>query len=289
MARHDGAIFTNENHTHLCYCCGRVSHPFPVPVPAVVAPAHAIAELPPRQGSALPPLPRSGVGSALQTTQRHLVVVAIVGLHLLAVWGLLQVQAVREAAVHAAPILVGLLKAPSPPAPPPPLPTPAAKPPPPHAKPQPVAQPPVIATTASPTPESITVPPPQEAPTPTTTAPQAVSSLASTQPAVATPPAPPPAPKLLPDDAVQYLQAPQLVYPPLSMRRRETGLVIVRAYVGTEGGAPRSVQVEQSSGHPRLDQAALSAVQQARFRPYAEKGQPVEGWALIPIRFELEK
>ena len=288
MARHDGAIFTNENHTHLCYCCGRVSHPFPVPVPAVVAPAHAIAGLP-RQGSALPPLPRSGVGSALPTTQRHLVVVAIVGLHLLAVWGLLQVQAVREAAVHAAPILVSLLKAPAPPAPPPPLPTPAAKPPPPRAKPQPVAQPPVIATTASPTPESITVPPPQEAPTPTTTAPQAVSSLASTQPAVATPPAPPPAPKLLPDDAVQYLQAPQLVYPPLSMRRRETGLVIVRAYVGTEGGAPRSVQVEQSSGHPRLDQAALSAVQQARFRPYAEKGQPVEGWALIPIRFELEK
>jgi periplasmic protein TonB len=65
--------------------------------------------------------------------------------------------------------------------------------------------------------------------------------------------------------------------------------VIVRAHVGTEGGAPHSVQVEKPSGHARLDQAALAAVQRARFKPYAEKGQPVEGWALIPIRFELEK
>ena len=261
--------------------------PLLVSTRSVIAPARMLAE-PSRHGTALPPLQRCGMSSALGATQRRLVIVAIVGLHLLAVWGLLQVQAVREAAVHAAPILVSLLTAPTPPAPPPPQPTPAAKPPPPRAKPQPVAQPPVIATTASPTPESITIPPPQEAPAPTPAAPQPVSSLASTQPVVAAPPAPP-APKLLPDDAVQYLQAPQLVYPPLSMRRRETGLVVVRAYVGTEGGAPRSVQVERSSGHPRLDQAALSAVQLARFRPYAEKGQPVEGWALIPIRFELEK
>jgi protein TonB len=113
--------------------------------------------------------------------------------------------------------------------------------------------------------------------------------VVSAEPAVAATPAPPPAPKLLPDNAVQYLQSPQVVYPPLSLRRAETGLVIVRAYIGTDGGAPRTVQVERSSGHARLDQAALAAVQAARFRPYAEKGQPVEGWALIPIRFQLEK
>jgi periplasmic protein TonB len=181
-----------------------------------------------------------------------------------------------------APILVSLLAAPVPPAPPPPGPQPAPKPQP-RAKLQPAPQPPLLATPASPTPEVITVPPPQEAPAPD----QPTAAIATA--AAAAPAAPPPAPKLLPDDAVQYLQAPQLAYPPLSMRRRETGLVVVRAYVGTEGGTPRTVQVERSSGHARLDQAALSAVQQARFRPYAEKGQPVEGWALIPIRFELEK
>jgi protein TonB len=218
--------------------------------------------------------------------QRRFVVALIVGLHLLAVWGLLQVQAVREATTQAVPILVSLLAAPTPPVPPPPTASPAPKPQP-RARLQPAPQPPVLATPASPTPETITVPPPQQAPEPVPAPPQPTTAIATTAPAA--PPAPPPAPKLLPDDAVQYLQAPQLLYPPLSLRRRETGLVVVRAYVGTEGGAPRTVQVERSSGHARLDQAALSAVQQARFRPYAEKGQPVEGWALIPIRFELEK
>jgi protein TonB len=218
--------------------------------------------------------------------QRRFVVVLIVGLHLLAVWGLLQVQAVREAATQAVPILVSLLAAPTPPVPPPPTASPAPKPQP-RARLQPAPQPPVLATPASPTPETVTVPPPQQAPEPAPAPPQPTTAIATTAPAA--PPAPPPAPKLLPDDAVQYLQAPQLLYPPLSLRRRETGLVVVRAYVGTEGGPPRTVQVERSSGHARLDQAALSAVQQARFRPYAERGQPVEGWALIPIRFELEK
>jgi periplasmic protein TonB len=117
-------------------------------------------------------------------------------------------------------------------------------------------------------------------------------------PTVAAPPAPaevveaaaqPPAPRQIPDSAVQFLQLPEVLYPRLSQRHGETGLVIVRAHVGTGGGMPHSVQIEKSSGHARLDQAALAAVHRARFKPYAEKGQPVEGWALVPIRFELEK
>ena len=103
-------------------------------------------------------------------------------------------------------------------------------------------------------------------------------------PAVAAPP-----PKLLPDAAVQYLEPPRVEYPRLSQKRGETGLVLVRAYIGSGGGAPHSAQVEQSSGHARLDQAAVAAVHKARFKPYAEAGRPVQGWALIPIRFELEK
>lgn len=236
----------------------------------------------------LPPL--GSTAGTLSAMQRRLVVGIIAGLHLLAVWALLQVQVVRDAAVQVAPILVSLLATPTPPAPPPPTPRPLpVQKPQPKARLQPAPQPQVLATTATPTPESITVPPPQEAPTPV--AAPAPSNMSSSEPTVAAPPPPPPAPapKLLPDDAVQYLQSPQVVYPPLSLRRAETGLVIVRAYIGTEGGAARTVQVERSSGHARLDQAALAAVQAARFRPYAEKGRPVEGWALIPIRFQLEK
>ena len=103
------------------------------------------------------------------------------------------------------------------------------------------------------------------------------------------PAAPPPAPRTLPNSAVQFLQPPEVVYPRLSQRNAETGMVVVRAYVGAAGGNAQSVQVERSSGHDRLDQAALAAVRKARFKPYSENGQPVEGWALVPIKFELEK
>jgi protein TonB len=88
---------------------------------------------------------------------------------------------------------------------------------------------------------------------------------------------------------VQYLEPPDVVYPRLSQRQRETGLVVVRATIGVAGGAPRSVTLERSSGHSRLDDAALAAVRRARFKPHSERGQPVEGWALIPIKFELEQ
>lgn len=234
----------------------------------------------------LPPLRHAEAGDGLGGAQRQLVIGAIVGLHLLAIWGLWQVQAVREAAAAAAPILVSLLPTPAAPTPPPPTPAPTPRPQP-RARVQPAPPAPVIATPDSSAPEPVVAPLPQEAPPPAAPPTVPSVSVASSTPIAA--PAPPPAPKQLPDDAVQYLQAPQLVYPPLSLRRAETGLVIVRAYIGTEGGSARSVQVERSSGHARLDQAAVAAVQRARFKPYAEKGQPVEGWALIPIRFELEK
>ena len=78
-------------------------------------------------------------------------------------------------------------------------------------------------------------------------------------------------------------------YPRQSRRNAESGLVIVRAYIDTSGGAPRSVQVDQSSGFVRLDQAALAAVQKARFKPYTENGRAIEGWVRIPINFVLEK
>jgi protein TonB len=88
---------------------------------------------------------------------------------------------------------------------------------------------------------------------------------------------------------VQYLEPPAVTYPRLSKRNGEAGLVVVRAYIDTSGGAPRSVLVEKPSRHPRLDEAAVAAVRKARFKPYTENGRPVEGWALIPIEFELEK
>jgi periplasmic protein TonB len=245
--------------------------------PSLLQPSRAYAGKP-----TLPPLPPSGADRAeLSAGQRRLLVGGIVGLHLAGIWGLLQVGAVREAVAQAAPIFVSLLAPEAPPQPvPPPRPAPQ-----PQFKPIVPRPAPLIAAAPTPAAESFVAP--AEPPPPEPTKPEAPPSLPVAAPAINAAAAP--APRMLPDSAVQFAEAPVLVYPPLSLRRRETGQVLVRAYVGTEGGAPRSVQVEQSSGHARLDDAALAAVQRARFKPYAEKGQPVEGWALIPIRFELEK
>jgi periplasmic protein TonB len=55
-----------------------------------------------------------------------------------------------------------------------------------------------------------------------------------------------------------------------------------------EDGKPRSVKVAKSSGYVRLDEAAISAIQKTRFKPPTLNGQPVAGYAQIPLTFELE-
>jgi protein TonB len=48
------------------------------------------------------------------------------------------------------------------------------------------------------------------------------------------------------------------------------------------------VLVSRSSGSSRLDNAALTAVRAARFKPYTENGVPLVVWTTVPIQFELE-
>jgi periplasmic protein TonB len=226
---------------------------------------------------ALPPLSAAS-GDELTPLQRRLAVAAIAGAHLAALYGLMQVGAVREAVRDAAPIFVDWIAPPAPPKPAPPPPPPK-----PTVAPKPVPQPsPVIAAAPSPAPAAFVVapaPPPEPAP------PEMPSALPAV---VATPLAPPPAPRVIPASAVQFVVPPQPEYPRLSRRNRETGVVIVRVLVDSDG-LPRTLQVEKSSGFERLDAAAVQALQRARFRPHTENGQPVEGWARVPLDFSLEK
>ena len=53
----------------------------------------------------------------------------------------------------------------------------------------------------------------------------------------------------------------------------------------TRPAARTNLQVNRSSGHPRLDEAAFAAVQKARFKPYTENGQPVVRLGLHSDRF----
>ena len=240
---------------------------------------------------------RPAAHDALTPTQRHCVVAAIVAVHSAAGWGLLQVSAVREAVIEAAPMFVALLAPPLPeppaPAPPPPTPPrPVLKSPPPPTPLIAAPAPPLPAPAAFTAPVAPPEPPPPliEAPAPAPAVVVAVAAPAPPAPAPApAPPAPPPAPpKLIPASAVQYLEAPAPEYPRVSRRFGEAGRVLVRVFID-ETGQPRQVVIAQSSGHPRLDEAALAAMRKARFRPYTENGQPTAGWAPAPIDFELER
>jgi protein TonB len=116
------------------------------------------------------------------------------------------------------------------------------------------------------------------------------AARAITIPAAAPPPAAPredrSEPKLV--SAVEYVREPVPRYPPQSRRLREQGLVVLRVVID-ERGAASSIEIETSSGHARLDDAAREAVLRAAFRPYVEDGEPRRALVLIPIEFALNR
>jgi protein TonB len=223
---------------------------------------------------------------------RRAMVGVVLAAHLVLGWGLLQIREVRETVAEAAPLVVSWI---APVTPPPP----AVIEPPPPPRSQPVVkrqrppEPKVVSAAPHPAPAPFVAPAPlPEPPAPVPVAPPAPAVAAAPAAAPIAPPpapvAPPPAPKVIPASAVQYLEPIALEYPRLSKRNGETGRVLIRVYID-EAGLAKNLQVNRSSGHPRLDEAALAAIQKARFKPYTENGQPVAGWAVIPLEFELEK
>ncbi len=84
-----------------------------------------------------------------------------------------------------------------------------------------------------------------------------------------------------------YLQNPEPEYPNLSKRLGEEGRVILRVLVNPEGLADQ-VEIRQSSGHPRLDQAALGTVRRWRFIPARRGPERLAAWVLVPLSFQLD-
>lgn len=138
----------------------------------------------------------------------------------------------------------------------------------------------------TPTPKAITAPP---APTPepeTEPVAEPVAAAAPSAPTVAATPTPAPAqPKTV--SGVEYIQAPQPDYPPISKRMGEQGKVLLRILVN-QRGRPERVDIQRSSGSARLDEAARQAAMRAVFKPHRENGQPVAVYALVPINFSLD-
>lgn len=154
------------------------------------------------------------------------------------------------------------------PSPPPKLPVPVRK--------APVPQPqPVLAVTRHTEPSpAFAVPPQPPAPPPTPTA------------ASPAPPGPP-APVIAARFDADYLHNPKPVYPGISRRNSEEGKVLLRVRVSAQGTA-LDVDIKQSSGFARLDEAAREAVNRWRFVPARRGDEAIESSVVVPITFALE-
>jgi protein TonB len=75
------------------------------------------------------------------------------------------------------------------------------------------------------------------------------------------------------------------MYPALSKRNRETGIVLLLVNVNPEGNAT-SVTLHKSSGYDRLDQAAIQAVNRWRFVPGMRGQSTVSATVIVPISFQ---
>lgn len=83
-----------------------------------------------------------------------------------------------------------------------------------------------------------------------------------------------------------YLRNPPPTYPWVARRNGWEGTTVVRVDVMTNG-APAQVALVESSGYSVLDEAALAAVRQWKFRPARLGTLPVQSQVDVPVRFRL--
>lgn len=78
------------------------------------------------------------------------------------------------------------------------------------------------------------------------------------------------------------------VYPPQEVRLNHTGTVLLSVEV-LPSGRVGDVRVVQSTGYPRLDEAAIKAAREWHLRPGTRDGVPTAMWKQIPITFRLRE
>jgi protein TonB len=131
------------------------------------------------------------------------------------------------------------------------------------------------------------IPPPAAEAAPAVRAPAAVPTPEATAaPAPSIVPAPAreayPTPEV--DVAPKILRVVKPIYPPLALRAKMGGTVLLRVLVA-ENGTPADVQVIQGASGG-LTESAVAAVRKWRFTPGQRNGAPVRAWTTIPIPFE---
>jgi periplasmic protein TonB len=242
----------------------------------------------------------------LTPTMKRALLAFVIFFHVGGGWALTQVEPAKLVVGDIAPMEVRMVAAEQPAQPDLPFeeppPPPDLKPPPPDlatvVEPPPPDLPPPVFPVEAPPPEppkpKVEPEPPKPKPPPPkpvqkanpTPRPPADAQPQQAVPAPAGPPATAAAPKTVSASQLGYLVPPNPVYPARSRNAGEQGSVTVRVLVGVSG-RPAQVSLQTSSGHPALDESALSAVRAAQFRLYAEGGLPQAVWVPIPINFVL--
>lgn len=77
-----------------------------------------------------------------------------------------------------------------------------------------------------------------------------------------------------------------VVYPEALFQQRISGTVLLRLFADETGRVvPESTRVQESSGYPALDSAAIAAAPQLQFAPALRNGIPVPTLFTQPVHF----
>jgi TonB family protein len=99
-------------------------------------------------------------------------------------------------------------------------------------------------------------------------------------------PPPPPPPQRIGGDVAQanLISSAPPVYPQQARDARVQGVVLLQVTIGREGMVQ---DIRVISGHPLLNDAAIDAVRQWRYRPQMLSGQPIEVVTTITVNFTM--
>jgi periplasmic protein TonB len=75
-------------------------------------------------------------------------------------------------------------------------------------------------------------------------------------------------------------------YPPAVIRIGGEGTVLLSLYILPDGRVG-DIKLDQSSGHPKLDESAMREAKKWRFVPGSRDGAPAAMWKQVPITFRL--
>ncbi len=95
-----------------------------------------------------------------------------------------------------------------------------------------------------------------------------------------------PAPVQPPSAQAKGLQNRAPVYPQMSRKKKEQGIVWLLLEVKADGTVG-DISIKQSSGFSRLDQAARQAVKKWQFEPARQNGKAIDFWYEMPVNFSL--